>query len=483
MNGNVERPSERAYEMNEGEIFEVLLQRLNEYRRSQNEGSMLEYHAPLELEKRLCLHNDDTIGNWQRLFDWVDKYLRYSVKTNHKGFVNRMWVGGNLPSTIGEMVAAVANTSSCTYESAPVATVMEKYMLQKMLELVGFKHGEGQMTTGSSNANMIAMMAARNSAFPEVKESGLFGYQKMYAFVSADAHYSLDKAANILGLGEQHLVIIPVNEQGEMEMELLENHIQEVIASGGVPLFVVGTAGTTVRGAYDNIEHLVRLRDRYNFWLHIDGAWGGAVVLSETLRQKYLGGIEKVDSFTWDFHKMLGTSLMCNVFLINNKPHVLGKVCSCGDESYIFHDGPSNEVKDLGAVSLQCGRRVDSLKWFLDWKFYGQAEFARRLEYSLELCRYAEEWIQASENLEMAAPRTSFNVCFVYSCDEQVYNDLNLAIRSELHQSGKMLIGYAYMGPKVMLRLLLANSDLTKTDIDDLFILLVETGNNMLKEP
>ncbi len=235
-------------------------------------------------------------------------------------------MGGNLPSVIGDMVTAVTNTSACTFESAPVATVMEKYMLKKMLDLAGFQKGEGQVTTGSSNANMIAMMAARNHIIPEIKKTGLFGVQEMYGFVSADAHYSLDKAANILGLGEQHLIKIPVNELGEMKVDVLEERLQWVQSSGALTFFVAGTAGTTVRGAYDNIEQLVRLRDTYNFWLHIDGAWGGAVIMSEDLRSYYLTDIDRVDSFTWDFHKMLGTTLMCNVFLINNKQHLLGKV-------------------------------------------------------------------------------------------------------------------------------------------------------------
>ncbi len=80
-----------------------------------------------------------------------------------------------------------------------------------MLELVGFTNGEGQMTTGSSNANMIAMMAARNLTNDSVKQSGLFGQQKLFAFVGADSHYSMDKAANILGIGTDQLIKVPLN--------------------------------------------------------------------------------------------------------------------------------------------------------------------------------------------------------------------------------------------------------------------------------
>ena len=463
------------------QIMDKIAGLIKEYLSSQKQDSFLQYKDPSELREILKLDEYKDGAEWSQIFTWIEKYLAYSVKTNHAGFVNRMWVGANLPSILGEMVAAVSNTSSCTYESAPVSTLMEKYMLQEMLDLVGFKNGEGQMTTGSSNANMLAMMAARNESLPLVKTKGIFGQQDLFAFVSADAHYSMEKAANILGIGTTHLIKIPVNSKGEMDIDLLEENLEKTVDKGALPFFVTGTAGTTVRGAYDSIEELLRLKKKFNFWLHIDGAWGGAVIVSDTLRKKYVGGLEQVDSLSWDFHKMLGTSLMCNIFLINNRPHTLGRLCSGGDESYIFHNAPDNntninEVHDLGAVSLQCGRRVDSLKWFLDWKYYGKKEFGRRVEYSLELCRYAESIVKKSDSLELVLPRNSFNICFCYKAREEIADKLNLAIRNTLYHDGISLVGYAYFEDKLFLRLLLAGSDLTREDIDQYFSNLTKTG-------
>ena len=396
------------------EIIDKIGDMLKTYLSHQDQGGLLQYKKPSELQEILKLDDCKDGSDWSKIFQWIEKYLVYSVKTNHNGFVNRMWGGANLPSILGEIVTAVSNTSSCTYESAPVSTLMEKYMLNEMLDLVGFKNGEAQMTTGSSNANMLAMMIARNVSRPEVKTQGLYAHQDMYGFVSSDAHYSMEKAANILGLGTDHLIKIPVNSQGEMDIGILESKINAIVDQGALPFFVGGTAGTTVRGAYDSIEELLRLKRKFNFWLHIDGAWGGAVLVSELLRKKYMSGIEHVDSLTWDFHKMLGTALMSNVFLVNNRPHSLGRVCSGGDESYIFHNTSDNEVHDLGAISLQCGRRVDSLKWFLDWKYFGREEFCHRVEHSLDLSRYAESIVEKSDFLEMVLPRNSFNICFRY---------------------------------------------------------------------
>ena len=237
--------------MNTEQVIDKTARLLKSFLADGKQGRLVNYKDPAALYTLLDLEAFPDGAQWPQIFDWIEKYLAYSVKTGHPGFVNRMWAGANLPSIVGEMVTAVSNTSACTYESAPVSTVMEKYMLGQMLDLVGFANGEAQMTTGSSNANMLAMMAARNTCLPDIKTKGVFGQQKMAAFVSADAHYSMEKAANMLGLGTAHLIKIPVNKQGEMDMDILEGELEKTLQHNVVSFFVAGTAGTTVRGAYD----------------------------------------------------------------------------------------------------------------------------------------------------------------------------------------------------------------------------------------
>ena len=465
------------------QIFARLLAILGRYCRDQTSGPFVDYLDPEPLRQRLNLEAQGAPGDWDRLFAWVEQYLAYAVKTSHPGYLNRMWAGANLPSVIGEMVAAVTNTSACTYETAPVSTLMEKYMLKTMLDLAGFKHGVGQMTTGSSNANMIAMMAARNTIDSRIKHWGLFGRPEMFGFVNADAHYSMDRAANILGLGTGHLIKVEVDGHGRMSLPALEAHLERVVASGGLPFFVAATAGTTVRGSYDEIKPLIELRQRYRFWLHVDGAWGGAVLFSPSLKRQFLAGLEQADSFTLDFHKMLGTALMCNALLFNNRPTLLREVCSAGDESYIFREGTDGEVRDLGTLSLQCGRRVDSLKWFLDWKFYGQAGLAARVEEYLALCQYAEQQVLSHPELEMVVPRESFNVCFRFRAPEDVDPaDFNRQLRERMHRQGTHLVGTGFAGGQLTLRLLVTNVNVGRAEIDNFFQDVVLSGQTLLAE-
>ncbi len=464
-------------------VFDRLNELVKNYHSTRAKGSFVEYHPPEDLAEIL---NPEALSeplNWDRLFEWVERYLKYSLKTGHPKFVNRMWSGANLPSVVGEIITAVTNTSACTYESAPVSTIIEKYMINEMLELVGFKDGEGQMTTGSSNANMIAMMVARDRVNRDIKRKGLFGSRELYAYVGNDSHYSMDKAATVLGIGTDHLIKVPLDEQGRMRPDFLEESIGCVKQQGGLPFFVGATAGTTVRGAYDSIEDLLRLRQKYGFWLHVDGAWGGAAVLSPGLRNQYLSGIEETDSFTFDFHKMPGTNLICNILLLNGFPGALRQSCSIGDSSYIFREESEKEEFNLGSFSLQCGRRVDALKWFLDWKFYGHEGFARRIEHYLQLSKYAERVVEETPELEMVVPRESFNTCFRFKTPYGVSgNHFNLTLRTRLYRDAENMVGFGYIGSDLCLRLLITNPVSTKDTVRSFFRDVVQAGKALLEE-
>jgi len=468
--------------MDSDSIFQQLFKLIAQYHKDQGKGTFVAYHEPEKLKKLLELDSRKEEGDWQEVFGWVEKYLHYAVKTGHPGYVNRMWAGANLPSIVGEIVTAVTNTSACTYETAPVSTLMEQYMFQEMLNLVGFENGVAQMTTGSSNANMIAMMAARNTAAASCKETGLFGGTPMQAFVNKDAHYSMDRAAAILGLGTKNLIKVAVDNHGRMDTTALEQHLLRAEQQGKIPFFVVATAGTTVRGAYDSIKKLLALRDKYGFWLHVDGAWGGAVVVDDGLRSRFLAGLEEADSFTVDFHKMFGTALMCNVLLFNRRSKILREICSSGDESYIFRTGADGELRDLGSQSLQCGRKVDSLKWFLDWKFYGRKGFAKRINRYLALISHAETLIEQSPELELLVPRESFNLCFHHIPPHGVdAREFNTQLRNRMQARERSLVGTGFVDGRFALRLLVTNDNIDVPELEAFFEHVLVTGQELAR--
>jgi sulfinoalanine decarboxylase len=163
---------------------------------------------------------------------------------------------------------------------------------------------------------------------------------------------------------------------------------------------------------------------------------------------------------------------MCNFLLLKQK-NLLHRTCANGDNTYIFRD----DETDLGVASLQCGRRVDSLKWFLDWKFFTRKGFADRVENYHRLAQFAEDLINQSESLEMAVKRTSFNVCFTF---KNAKNEFIQHIREYLHQQQQALLSLAYIDNRLIFRLLISNTNVNKTSLTQLFDHLVKTQRELI---
>ena len=146
---------------------------------------------------------------------------------------------------------------------------------------------------------------------------------------------------------------------------------------------------------------------------------------------------------------------------------------------YIFHDEAFGSL-DLGPMSLQCGRRVDALKLWLSWKYYGDKGYAERINRFFELAAFAEDIVEKTPSLELMAPRSSVNICFRYLPGNlEDIDKFNLRLREELARSGKSLVNYARMGEDVAIRLVIANHELTREDISLFFDYLIQTAKTL----
>lgn len=464
--------------MTEKEIFEKLFNIVLKYKEDKKTNDVVNYKDIEDLKQILDLNSKSASNNWEDIFYWIDLYLKYSVNTSNPYFLNRMWSDSSTASQIWDIITSISNTCSSTYESAPVATLMENYIINTMLDLVGFKNGEWQMTTWSSNANMIAMMIARNKSWESIKKKWLYGSKKLVWFSSEDSHYSIDKASNILWIWEENIIKIPVTKTGEMDINILEEKIIENKVKWNINFIVIATAWTTVRWAYDNIEKILILKEKYNFWLHVDWAWGWPVFLNDNLKNKFLKSIELVDSFTFDFHKMPWMSLICNILLINNSglnSHLL-KNCSSWDTNYIF----KTIWNDLWQASLQCWKRVDILKLFLEWKYSWKQWISDKIDYYYNLCKYAETYINNNPKLELVSPRISFNICFRYISKNQDLNILNKQIRQNINNWWKIMVWSANIKNIYVIRIVFANFNTKDNHIKSFFDEVISIWNSLI---
>jgi glutamate/tyrosine decarboxylase-like PLP-dependent enzyme len=364
-----------------------------------------------------------------------------------------------------------------TFEMSSIMTLMEKRMANHLLKLMGISDGEGIMVTGGSNSNLLAMLCARTQYNPSIRQDG-HSHNRFRIYVSSESHYSFDKAANICGIGTQNLIQIPCTANGQMIPEKLHQIIKSNLQDGLVPLMVGATCGTTVLGAFDPLNEIAEICKKYHIWFHADAAWGGAALLNPKHRS-LISGIEKADSVGFDAHKTLGTPLMTSFFLT---PHqgILKSTNRGGGAEYLFHDEEQSHL-DTGTYSLQCGRRADILKlWFL-WRAYGNKGIIERTNRLFDLHQYATD--KMKHHSRFIVHHSSYlNLCFqvVPINNEREINQFTLQIRQALLKSGKAMINYATRPDgTIFFRLVFPNHLTTKSDIDVLLNIVLETANSL----
>ncbi|MCO4755793.1 MAG: hypothetical protein KC478_15030, partial [Bacteriovoracaceae bacterium] len=353
------------------------------------------------------------------------------------------------------------------YEISPVATIMEKELIRELAQNIGHENGDGIMCTGGSNANMLAIHCARAKMFPSTKRSGNPN-QDLCVFVSSAAHYSFKKGISLLGIGLDNLIGVNTDEQGRMDPVDLEIKINEAIKSKKTPMMIASTAGTTVMGAFDPVEKNQEIAEKYNLWHHIDGAWGGAVMFSDE-HKKLIKGSEKADSFTFDAHKLLATGLITSFFLVKDG-ETLKEANSGGGATYLFHEYENSEF-DTGPYSLQCGRKVDSLKLWLVWKSLGHEGLKDLVHGQMHKRDHLVEKIKAHPRLKLLHDPQYLNVCFQVIPEEPEVdiNRYNFDLRYKVMKTGKVMTNFSsWDDGTIFFRHVFANNQTTKEDLDRL---------------
>ncbi|WP_165779479.1 pyridoxal phosphate-dependent decarboxylase family protein [Leptospira harrisiae] len=401
----------------------------------------------------------------------IQSYLQLTPNTLTPNFSNQLFSGLNQYALAGDWLTSVTNTTMATFEVSPIGTLIEKKIIEHLNQMIGWDAGDGTMATGGSNANMIALLVARNKMFPEIKMKGQLNH-KLTIFVSEDAHYSFEKAANILGIGLNQVKKIYTNVNGEMDVSHLEESIIASIAEGECPFFVAATSGSTVLGSFDPINLIYEITKKYNLWFHVDGAWGGSVLVSSKHRH-LLDGIKNVDSMTWDTHKMIGTGLMSSFFLTKHFGS-LRLSNNIGGEDYIFHESETSEW-DSGPSSLQCGRRNDALKVWLVWRSLGDFGIERQIDGLFDMAVKARDMINKYKELELMYEPSSLNICFRFRSTHEV-NALNKEIRFRLLKEGTFFVNIATRKNETFFRLIIVHPELNEIHLESLFSAIVRLG-------
>ena len=271
----------------------------------------------------------------------------------------------------------------------------------------------------------------------------------MILLTSDHGHYSVEKAAQMLGFGASKVKKVPVLPDGAMDPEALDVTVRALKDDGLTPFYVNATAGTTVLGSYDPIDAISQICKRHNLWLHVDASWGGPAIFSTDHRIK-LKGSHLADSIAINPHKMMGVPLTCS-FLLGQDLRQF-HAANTLPASYLFHNPmpeSADDMYDLADLTLQCGRRGDSLKLYLSWVYHGTEGYQRQIDNAFTTAAHFAELIEAHQDTVLVSsnPPPCTQVCFFYAKDgglrkKEQNTKVTEAIVRSLAQQG-FLIDYA----------------------------------------
>lgn len=445
--------------------------------------------SPQELKKKIQLETPIKGYGQEGVYRIFETVLKNSVVTWHPGFLDKLYASTNPIGVISDLLLSLLNTNSHVYTVSPIVTMIEKNVSKEYASLFGFKgpFAGGLTFAGGSWSNITSLQIARSTLYPETKTVGN-GDKRFAIFTSKHSHYSVEKAAILLGMGSNALWKVDIDAEGCMDVQDLESKIKQSIEQGFTPLYVNSTAGTTVLGSFDPIEKIAQVTKKYELWHHVDGTWGGNVVFSSRYKYK-LQGSHLADSITVNPHKLLGVPTTCSFLLLPDER--VFKTANSLNAPYLFHNVQNEDTfYDLADGTMGCGRRPDAVKLYLGWYYYGSEGYEKRINHAYDITGYfAEKLSKNGDKFKLISsnPPPALQVCFFFNKDgkfddENVNTSTTREIVARLHQSGRFLIDYSPAHGveggeffRVVFVSPIVDSDL----VDELYDAIIEIGDQL----
>ncbi len=410
----------------------------------------------------------------------------HAVYAGHPGFLAYISGAGTVPGAAADLLAAGLNANVGGWSLAPGASEFERHLCGWFAERFGLPAGSGGLTTsGGAASNMTALKAARDAAGQDVRARGI-GAAWMTLYASAEAHATIAEAADLLGLGQEACRLLPADDAGRMDVAALRAAIAEDRRAGARPAAVVGTAGTTGTGAIDPLPEIADICAEAGAWFHVDGAYGGAAILSPALRP-LLDGIERADSITVDAHKWLSVPQSASLLLVRDVRTLL-RSFSIEDVAYVHEDTAlTGRGTNLGELGPQWSRSFSALKVWMSLAAHGTDAYARRLEHDVALGHYLAARIDDEPCLERLAPVVLPIVCFRFvpedlgeRPDREAYlHTLNERLMVAIRRAGHVFPSNAEIGGRYAIRACISNFRTEAAELDALLSDALALGTDL----
>ena len=401
----------------------------------------------------------------------------------------------------GDLIAGALNANITCWRSGPAGTELERLVVRWLGSLIAYDdNAAGLLTSGGSMANMIALLvASRRKLGDEASRKGLWNNgSPLTIYASEEVHMSIPKAADVLGLGRDHVRVVGCDDRQRMRVDSLRRQIESDLRDGFRPCCVVASAGTVNTGVVDPLDEIAGVANEFDLWFHADGAYGAPGILDERKKQLFRG-LERADSVSLDPHKWLYVPVDAGCLLFRD-PRPVKAAFNTEDADYIkVHGHQDDEAFAFWDYGIELSRRFRALKVWLTLSYYGARRIAEAVSEDVSLAAYLGELVSAADDFELLAPVELSICCFRYvppgyrdaetrgwgegedradpslpasprpsvSVSPTELDRLNERIMGRMQTGGRAYVSNATVGGRFALRACITNFRTTKSDIEE----------------
>jgi aromatic-L-amino-acid/L-tryptophan decarboxylase len=374
---------------------------------------------------------------------------------------------------IGDMLAACFDVNLATWAAA--ATRIEEQAVQWAAEFLGFPASTGAFTSGGTVSNVTALAAARERALPGSRKTGLSG-TRCALYASVEAHYSVKRAAELLGIGDENVRLLPIDDRRRLLPESLASAIDADRAAGITPVAAVATTGTTLTGAVDPLTAIADVCEPRGVWLHVDGAYGGAAATVPSTRGLFVG-LDRADSLSVDAHKWMYLPKACGIVLARHRADL--EAALAHEEAYIPHDRLGSHMVD---ITLEYSRPFRALKLWMAFRAHGVDAIRTAIERNLSQAKLLYGELGRYDDLEPVCGPPDLTIVPFRHVPPGVgdLNGHNARLVQALQEDGRIWIAPANVDGTVCLRPCFVNFRTTNDDVLALIDVTREVGAGLV---
>ncbi|HHX8510832.1 TPA: pyridoxal phosphate-dependent class III aminotransferase [Vibrio diabolicus] len=400
--------------------------------------------------------------------DAAELVAKNAIFTQHPDCIAHLHTPPLMPAIAAEAMIAALNQSMDSWDQASSATYVEQKVVNWLCDKYELgEKADGIFTSGGTQSNQMGLMLARDwiadkLSAHSIQKLGLPEYaDKLRIVCSKKSHFTVQKSASWMGLGEKAVMTVDANADGTMDVTKLDEVLNQAKAEGLIPFAIVGTAGTTDHGAIDDLDFIADIAAKHDMWMHVDGAYGGALILSS--QKARLKGCERAHSISVDFHKLFYQTISCGALLVNDKSNF----------KFLLHHADylnreHDELPNLVDKSIATTKRFDALKVFMTMQSVGPKALGDMYDHLLEQTLEVADMIRDNQHFELLAEPSLSTVLFRATHESADLDELNKTLRLEALTRGIAVLGETIVDDKTALKFTILNPCLTTADFESL---------------